>query len=58
MCPWIYREEPVFEIPRKNYHWVSDYDFLYAMLRQLEQRVVALESHKSPDASKEEKHES
>jgi len=48
----------VFEIPRKNYHWVSDYDFLYAMLRQLEQRVVALESHKSPDASKEEKHES
>lgn len=41
--PFIYTEEPTFYVPRRNYHWVSDYDFLYEKLRHLEQRITALE---------------
>jgi len=48
--PFIYIEEPTFYVPRRNYHWVSDYDFLYEKLRHLEQRVVELErEHESKD---------
>jgi hypothetical protein len=52
--PWIYREEPIFTIPRRNYYWVSDYDFLYEKLRRLEERVAALErAHESKEDKNE-----
>jgi hypothetical protein len=50
---FIDKEGPTFEIPRRNWHWVSDYDFLYEKLRHLEQRVTVLEENKKP--SKESK---
>ena len=52
--PFIYKEEPTFEIPRRNWHWVSDYDFLYEKLRHLEQRVTALEENKKPTSTSKE----
>jgi hypothetical protein len=54
--PFIYKEEPAFEIPRRNWHWVSDFDYLYEKIHRLEQRVTVLEENKKPSKeSKEEK---
>ena len=52
--PYIYNEEPVFGIPRRNWHWGSGYDFLYEKIHRLEQRVSALENKKPTNTSKEE----
>ena len=56
--PFIYKEEPPFEIPRRNWHWESDFDYLYEKLRHLELRVTALEENKkSSKESKEDKND-
>ncbi len=52
--PWIYREEPVFTIPRKNYYWISDCDFLYHKLRRLEERIGDLEQALTSKEDKDE----
>lgn len=42
--PFVYYEEPVFTIPRRNWHWISDYDFIYDRIKNLDARLSALEN--------------
>lgn len=45
MSPWVYREEPQFEMPRSRTHlmWVSEFDVIHDQISSLEKRVSKLE---------------
>lgn len=56
MSPWVYREEPAFELPRwrPRWVWVSELDKLWDRIRNLESRVALLEN-KSTESKEEPK---